>query len=98
MSTSPESMSYRSNFVDEESEDIFELKCCGVLFDLPMKENRPYLPNGEPLGIMDALILIEWNDSQRELKTRLVMMLLGWVGENSAQCSGMVSDWNYSAA
>jgi hypothetical protein len=49
MDTSPESMSYRPNFVDEESEGILELKCCGVLFDLPMKENRPYCPTANCL-------------------------------------------------
>jgi hypothetical protein len=88
--TSPEPTSCRSNFVDEESEHILEPKCCGVLFDLHMKEKSALLPNGKPLGIMDVLILIEWNDSQRESKTRLVMMLPECVGENSAQSLGMM--------
>lgn len=86
-------MSYRPNFVDEESEDILEPKCCGVLFDLPMEEKSTLLLNGKPVGIMDASILTEWNDFQRESKTRLVMMFQECVGENSAQRLGMVSYW-----
>lgn len=41
----------------------------------------------------DALILIEWNDSQRKAKRRLVMMLLRWVEPDRAERRGLLSEY-----
>ncbi|KAH7176206.1 heterokaryon incompatibility protein-domain-containing protein [Dactylonectria macrodidyma] len=49
--------------------------------------------------VEDALVLINWTDSQRQTQRRFVMMLLEWVEEGVAERRGLVSNYRaeYSA-
>ncbi|CAF9932643.1 MAG: hypothetical protein HETSPECPRED_008410 [Heterodermia speciosa] len=47
----------------------------------------------EKSTIYDALILVDWNDSQKRNKKRLVLMLLDWIQPGLAERRGLLSDY-----
>lgn len=50
---------------------------------------------GKSPTTVDALILVEWNDSQNPQWKRLVLMLLGWVEDGRAERRGLLSDYRH---
>lgn len=44
-------------------------------------------------GVEDALIIVEWTDSQPETQVRFILMLLRWVGDNIAERVGLIGDY-----
>jgi hypothetical protein len=53
----------------------------------------PDMGEGGRDAAYDALILVEWHDSQRKGKRRLVMMLLHWIGPDVAERKGLLSEY-----
>lgn len=41
----------------------------------------------------DALILVNWNDSRKRHKRKLVLMLLDWIKPGLAERRGLLSDY-----
>jgi hypothetical protein len=41
----------------------------------------------------EALVLVQWNDSQKKSKKRIVLMLLEWVADGRAERRGLLSDY-----
>ena len=46
-----------------------------------------------PLEMEDALVLVDWNDSQSQSKKRFVLMLITWVHEGVAERKGLLSGY-----
>lgn len=67
-----------------------------ALFDLDADTAAAELTQverGESPNTEDALILVEWNDSQWRHKKRFVLMLLAWVEEGRAERRGVLSEY-----
>ncbi|KAI3325999.1 heterokaryon incompatibility protein-domain-containing protein [Xylariaceae sp. AK1471] len=48
---------------------------------------------GDRSSTEDALILVDWNDSQRKTKKRFVLMLLRWIQDGLAERKGLLSEY-----
>lgn len=69
-------------------------------FDLDQDMAADSHQDGDQSSVEEALILVDWNDSQRKTKKRFVLMLLKWIGGNLAERRGLLSDYRkeYDAA
>ena len=61
-------------------------------FDLDHDTGAELTLAGGKSSTEDALILVEWNDSQKLQKKRFVLMLLGWIEDGRAERRGLLSD------
>ena len=59
----------------------------GAAYDLDEDTSTDLSP------VEEALILVDWRDSQRRTKKRLVMLILKWVGSGRAERRGLMSEY-----
>ncbi|PVH88634.1 HET-domain-containing protein [Cadophora sp. DSE1049] len=64
-----------------------------AVFDLDRDIAADSPQDGDQGSLEDALILVDWNDSQKKTKKRFVLMLLRWVGGGRAERRGLLSDY-----
>jgi hypothetical protein len=59
-------------------------------------EHGPFDTHGIRRGLEDAIILVNWNDDQRQSKHRCILMLIEWTGEGRARRRGLLSEYKLS--
>ena len=64
-------------------------------FRASIDTDRHLVPLGSnTVKILDALVIVNWSDSQPETEVRFVLMLLRWVGDNIAERVGLLSNYH----
>jgi hypothetical protein len=64
-----------------------------AVFDLDQDVAADLPQDGDQSSAEDALILVDWNDSQKKNKKRFVLMLLRWIGGGRAERRGLLSEY-----
>lgn len=72
------------------------LVCCNS-FGASIDTDRPLVrPSATTGKTLDALVIVNWSDSQPKTEVRFVLMLLRWVGDNIAERVGLLGHYSKS--